>query len=145
MQLKPCMGRYIFDEPTNADFKVQFHLGTHWKHYEVITLEENHRQEDDRQYADMLNRFRIGKQTDEDMKKLEMRVRPCDHPDLVDAVYISCKNKEVEKLNIKMLARIKDKAMVFEAVNIHPIIKNFQPPIGGKGNIKDTPFLKQLV
>ena len=145
MQLKPCMGRYIFDEPTNADFKIQFHLETHWKHYEVITLEENHRQEDDREYADMLNRFRIGEQTEEDVKKLEMRVRSSDHPDLTDAVYISCKNKEVEKLNNKMLARIKDKALIFEAINVHPIIKNFQPPIGSKGNIKDTPFLKRLV
>ena len=101
MQLKPCMGRYIFDEPTNADFKVQFHLETHWKHYEVITLEENHRQEDDKEYADMLNRFRIGEQTDVDMKKLETRVRSSDHADLADAVYISCKNKEVEKLKTR--------------------------------------------
>ena len=54
-------------------------------------------------------------------------------------------NKEVEKLNNKMLARIKDKVLIFEAINVHPIIKNFQPPIGSKGNIKDTPFLKRLV
>ena len=130
MQLKPCLGRYIFAEPINADFKLQFHLGTHWKSYEVITLEENHRQEDDKDYADMLNRFRIGEQTVEDMERLETRVRPINHSDLKEAVYISCKNKEVEKLNTKMLNEIKETALVFESINVHPIIKNFQPPIG---------------
>ena len=145
MQLKPCLGRYIFAEPINADFKLQFHLGTHWHSYEVITLEENHRQEDDKDYADMLNRFRIGEQTVEDMERLQTRVRPLNHPDLKEAVYISCKNKEVAKLNSKMLNEIQEKAIVFEAINVHPIIKNFHPPIGNKGNISDTPFLKTLI
>ena len=145
MQLKPCMGRYIFDEPINADFKLQFHLGTHWQSYEVITLEENHRQEDDKEYADILNRFRVGEQTAEDLKKLQTRMRSIDDPDIKGAVFISCKNKEVEKLNRKMLNAIEGKALSFEAINVHPIIKKFKPRIGNKGNVKDTPFLQMLV
>ena len=103
MQLKPCMGRYIFEEPINPDYKIDFHLGTHWKSFEVITLEENHRQGDDMAYADMLNRFRIGQQTERDMHQLQRRVRPLGYSDLKGAVFISCKNKEVEKLNIQRL------------------------------------------
>ena len=90
-------------------------------------------------------RFRVGEQTDDDMEKLQTRVRPLNDPDLKDAVYTSCKNKEVEKLNTKMLSELKEKAVIFEAINVHPIIKNFKPPIGNKGNVKDTPFLKTLI
>ena len=31
-----------------------------------------------------------------------------------------------------------------EAVNIHPTIKNFQPPLGKKGEIRNTPFQQTL-
>ena len=57
MQLKPCMGRYIFEEPINPDYKMDYHLGTHWESFKVITLEKNHRQGEDMDYAAMLNRF----------------------------------------------------------------------------------------
>ena len=144
MQPKPCMGRYIFEEPINPDYKIDFHLGTHWKSFEVITLEQNHRQGEDMAYADMLNRFRIGQQTEKDMNQLQIRVRPLGHPDLKGAVFISCKNKEVEKLNIQSLKEIKGETMLFEAINVHPTIKNFKPPMGNKGNVKDTPFLQTL-
>jgi len=66
MQLRPCKGRYIFDTPINPDYRVDHELGFHWRKFKVILLEENHRQDDDRVYADMLNRFRTGSQTDED-------------------------------------------------------------------------------
>ena len=59
MQLKPCMGRYIFEEPINPDYKMDYHLGTHWQSFEVITLEKNHRQGEDMFYTDMLNRVRV--------------------------------------------------------------------------------------
>ena len=92
----------------------------------------------------MLNRFRVGQQTEKDMQKLQTRVRPMGHPDLKDAVFISCKNKEVEKLNIQRLREIKGETILFEAINVHPTIKNFKPSLGNKGNVKDTPFLQTL-
>merc|ERR1711942_105463 len=79
MQLKPCKGRYIFDEPRNPDYMLEYQLGSHWQSFEVVMLEKNHRQGDDKDYADMLNRFRIGAQTEDDMKKLKERVRPSNH------------------------------------------------------------------
>ena len=92
----------------------------------------------------MLNRIRVGQQTEEDFAKLEERVRPENHPDLLGAMYISCKNKNVEILNTKRLNEIQEELLSFEAINMHSTIKNFKPPIGNKGNVKDTPFLQTL-
>ena len=144
MQLKPCKGRYSFAEPINPDFKVEYQLGLHWRNFEVILLEENHRQESDREYANMLNRFRIGQQTPEDMEILQTRVRPLDHPDTEGAVFICCTNKEVDKLNKLRLNQIEGQAVVLEAVNVHSTIKNFKPSIRKKGTIMDTPFMQTL-
>ena len=44
MQLKPCKGRYIFDEPICKDYKIDYELRMHWHSFDVIILEENHRQ-----------------------------------------------------------------------------------------------------
>ena len=136
MQLKPCRGRYIFEEPINPAFKLDYQLGTHWQSFEVIILEGNHRQSEDKEYADMLNRFRVGQQTEEDMNILQSRVRPMRHHDLDGAMFISCKNKEVAKLNIKRLNEIKEETITLEAVNVHPTIKNFRPALGKKGAVK---------
>ena len=37
-----------------------YHAGTHWQSFEVINLVENHRQEKDKEYAELLNRIRVG-------------------------------------------------------------------------------------
>ena len=123
MQLKPCKGRYIFEEPISRDYKIDYELRTHWHSFEVIILEENHRQGDDRMYADMLNRFRIGQQTEEDMSSLKDRVRPKNHKDLTGAMVVSCTNNEVVRHNQKMLNNIKDELITLKAINIHPTIK----------------------
>ena len=145
MQLPPCMGRYIFDEPINQDYKLEYQLGLHWEAFEVIILEENHRQGEDHEYADMLNRFRIGQQTEKDMQRLQTRVRPLDHPDTKDAVFISCKNKAVNKLNNFKLNELKEEKVVIEAINTHSTIQNFKPTVDkDKLTVKDTPFLQTL-
>ena len=56
--------------------------------------------------------------------KLQDRVRPLDHPDLDGAVYISCKNKPVNKLNLKMLAEIKEEAVWVQHSKLLPITEN---------------------
>ena len=54
----------------------------HWELFGVINLVENHRQEDDAQYADILNRIRIGEHTEDDLSILQKRVHPRDHSEL---------------------------------------------------------------
>ena len=75
------------------------------------------------EYADMLNRIRIGEQTNEDFQELKKRVRPENHPDLVGATYISCTNKTVNKLNEKRLNELSGELIIVEAINIHPTIR----------------------
>ena len=48
----------------------------------MIVLEKNHRQGEDKIYADMLNRIRVGEETEKDMEELEARVRAKDHEDI---------------------------------------------------------------
>ena len=144
MQLKPCKGRYIFQEPVNKDYHLTFSLSVHWPSFEVIDLEVNHRQGDDFEYADMLNRIRVGKQTEKDFHKLRERIRPRNHQDLKGSMFISCKNKLVEIFNMSRLAEIDSELFIFEALNIHLTIPNFKPPVDNKGNVKGTPFMETL-
>ena len=148
LQLQPIQARYIFQEPKCNDYKLGFYSGTHWHSFEVINLEENHRQDSDKHYADTLNRIRVGTQTSEDIKQLETRIRPFGHPDLDGATYISGKNVEVNKFNMIGLNALCTELVEVEAANLHPTIKNFQPNVNSKGNIgterNETPFRQTL-
>ena len=148
MQLKPCQARYIFEEPRCQAYKIGFFSGTHWQSFEVINLEENHRQGSDKDYADILNRIRIGQQTTEDIDILQTRVRPPDHPDMDGAMFLSCKNINVNELNAKRLNAMPDNLVTVEAVNMHSTIRNFKAHVNSKGNIgterNETPFRQTL-
>ena len=107
MQLKPCMGKYIHDEPQNIDFKVTHSLNPRWAMYTSIILEINHQQGNDKAYADLLNRLRIGAHTQEDVSLLQSRVRPANHPDIKEAdLHIVCKRRECARINEECLAKI---------------------------------------
>ena len=148
LQLRPCQARYIFQEPVCEDYKLAFHSGTHWQSFEVISLEENHRQDSDKKYAELLNRIRIGQVTEEDLEVLRTRVRSPNHPDMNGAMYLSCKNNEVNKINDVGLNKLKTPLVTSEAVNIHPTIQNFKAHVNKKGNIgtekNETPFRQTL-
>ena len=76
-----------------------------WNTFDVVQLLTNHRQGEDFHYADVLNRIRSGKQTEDDYKLLEGRLRPLNHPDIPsDALYVTCKNKHVNEINEQRLA-----------------------------------------
>ena len=53
MQLKPCMGRFICDEPINNSFKITHSLDPRWKMFKSLIMEINHRQGNDKPYADL--------------------------------------------------------------------------------------------
>ena len=146
LQIKPVKGRYIFQEPKCDDFKLANAVKPHWNCFRIINLEENHRQGNDKGYAEILNRIRIGEQTDEDMIGLEKRVRPKNHTDLKDkdAMYLFGKNKPVDEMNEKRLMKIKGEEFIIEAKSFHSTIKNFKPPISKTGTINNTPFQAKL-
>ena len=67
MQLKPVMGRYICEEPINMDFRMTYKIQSRWNMFNSLILELNHRQGEDKPYADLLNRIRVGTQTQDDL------------------------------------------------------------------------------
>ena len=100
MQMSPVTGRFIFLDPRDKQFHLSHDLDPLWKKFHCITLKENHRQGDDKEYAEMLNRIRVGKQTDEDILKLKERVRDENYEDIQkekDALLIFGTNKNVIK------------------------------------------------
>ena len=147
MQMCPISGRFIFLEPRNSQFFLTYEIDPLWQKFDVINLEINHRQGEDKDYADILNRIRVGKQTSEDIKKLKERVRNKDHEDIKnekDALYIFGTNKKVNQMNNRRLRALKGEEHEIKAISIHKTIKNFSPPEGKAGEVMKTPFQKEL-
>ena len=69
-QLKPVKGRFSFDQPSCSDFHLAYQSESLWRSFQVIRLTENHRQGNDKTYAEILNRVRVGEQTNEDVEIL---------------------------------------------------------------------------
>ena len=147
MQMCPISGRYIFLAPRNQQFFLTHEMDPLWKKFEVINLEINHRQGEDKDYANMLNRIRVGKETSEDIDELKQRVRNADHEDIKrekDAMFIFGTNKKVNQMNNKRLKALKGEEHLIMAICLHKTIKNFNPPEGKAGEVHKTPFQKEL-
>ena len=54
LQIKPVKGRYIFQEPKCDDFKLANAVKPHWKGFQIINLEENHCQGNEKGYAEFV-------------------------------------------------------------------------------------------
>ena len=59
MQLRPVKARWIFDEPSNPQFALSYSVRSLWELFQVVELKIDHRQGDDHDYADLLNRVRL--------------------------------------------------------------------------------------
>ena len=84
-QLQPVNGHYVFQEPCNEEHRVAFTLRNVWQCFKVVNLEENHRQGEAKEFGDLLNRVRVGVQTEEDLELLRGRVIPekeCGQPQI---------------------------------------------------------------
>ena len=147
MQMSPIAGRYIFLEPTNSQFTLTHDIDPLWRKFECIDLEINHRQGEDKEYADLLNRIRTGEETSEDIATLKTRVRPAGHPDIEkakDAIFIFATNKKVNTMNNKKLKELPGELHTIDAICLHKTIKNFNPPAGPAGEVLKTTFQKVL-
>lgn len=141
MQIPPVMARWIFEEPQNPDFQISYAIEPLWNQFQAIELRHNHRQGNDKVYGDMLNRIRRGRQTPEDIEKLEAKVT-----DVLPegALYLYGKNALVNDHNDKELSKIEGSAVVLKAVHVHPNISGWRPPLDDFGTVKDTPFKDEL-
>ena len=146
MQLKPIMGKYIFDSPANADFRTTHLIKPRWEMFNSIILEKNHRQGKDRQYADLLNRLRIAEHTEEDLEVLKSRVRPKGHEDLkkVD-IFITATRAECGKANLFYIARLPGTLMTEWAVHFHGTRKNYKARVDQRDkSVGSTSFVNVL-
>ena len=146
-QLKPVRGSYIFAAPNCNDYKIAYGDGEEslWRSFSVINLEENHRQGNDKIYADMLNRMRIGKHTQEDLENLRSKIRHKGHSDLKGALFISAKVKPVTRFNEIALDKTPGKLYVSRARHMQALSKSYKPRIEKKsGRIGDTQFVDEL-
>ena len=72
-QLGPVKGRYVFDKPIQEQYLATFLSDPLWEKFKCISLTINHRQGEDRPYAEMLNRIRVGEQSVDDVLTLASR------------------------------------------------------------------------
>ena len=56
MQLKPIRGDYIFEKPKYGNISDVYEVFNLWEQFDCIVLEENHRQGEDKEYAELLGR-----------------------------------------------------------------------------------------
>ena len=100
MQLKPIMGHWIFQEPSSKDFTETHLLDPRWKMFSCVLLEKNHRQGADKEYADLLNKIRVGNFQEDDIQPIRDRIRSDGHPDLEEAsLWIHATRTAVTKRN----------------------------------------------
>ena len=133
MQMCPITGRYIFLKPRDTQFGLSHEVDPLWNKFHYIALKENHRQGEDKDYADMLNRIRVGDETEADIQKLKERVRnetDKEIKDEKDALFIYGTNKNVNKMNNRRLKELKTEEHIIKAICLHRTIKDFDPPEG---------------
>ena len=136
MQMRPISGRYIFHCPRNQQFLLTYELDSLWKKFDCLTLEINHRQGDDRKYAETLNRIRVGEEIEDDIQILKDKVRNEKHLDIrnaEEALYIYGTNQKVNQMNKKKLKAARGDEIIINAICLHKSIKNFDPPVGKSG------------
>ena len=142
MQLKPIQANWIFEAPKDQKFKLQHDISPLWNLFSTIELTENHRQGEDKEYANMLNRIRFGDQTPSDIEKLRFRQRN-DFPS--DTVYVFPTRRPVHEVNIKKLNDLQNETVVLKAINVHQTQSNYRPVISSDGFVNNTPFLSDLM
>ena len=147
LQLRPVLGAFAFEKPKNNEFHATFKLHNRWEMFKVINLEVNHRQGEDREYADTWNRIRVGKINEEDIAKLKSTERPRNHKDLINVgLYIIPTRKTCAKYNKKYLDSLEGEEIKIKANHYHATQKKFTPFIDKKeGAVGTTAFQDELI
>ena len=102
---------------------------------------KNDRQGSDKEYADVMNRMRVGKLTDDDIQLLESRVMKSDDPNLPkDAVFLSAVNEDVNRINDGRLEAMDGKLLTVAAIVSSKTLRKSKPIITSAGTVKNTPL-----
>ena len=93
-QIKPVMGSFFFQ---NTEL---------WPLFTVFELVENMRQNADQEYAQMLNRIRVGKANNDDILALYTRLLPEIPPDFEDAIRLYPDKQMAAEYNAQQQAKL---------------------------------------
>ena len=147
MQLKPVMGNYIFEKPINPQYRTTHEIEPRWNLFKSVILEKNHRQGNDKEYAELLNRVRVAKHTEEDIEVLNSRIRKKNHEDIRNAnIIIAATKKECGAANMKHVARLPGKLLRLIATHFHQTRKSFKPRIDSRdSSVGTTQFVHELL
>ena len=133
LQIEPVKGSSIHIVPRDQRLQICHAIEDLWKKFIVINLNKNHRQGDDKGYADLLNRVRVGQQTREDVAKLNTRVyKRGDRAIPKNALYISGTNAEVNRVNRLRLSNLGGKEETINAKVYSDTKGDFKPSIDKK-------------
>ena len=143
MQLKPIRGDYIFEKPKYGNLKDVYEVFNIWEQFQCIVLEENHRQGEDKEYAQLLGRIRFKELNEslslEDLEMLKSRCIPPKDED--ETMQVFGKNEHVNMVNENRLERLQSKLYTIEAQHDPPTRRVF---IKSAGTIEETAFLQTL-
>ena len=127
-------------------FKMVFDVAPRWQMLKVINLEVNHRQGDDKAYADLLLRMRTESHTEEDMKVLKKRVFKKGNIWYKDvATTIVCTNAKAKEINDRELRKMEGEEMMFKAKHSYTLQPDYKPMIDATGQVGKTNFVDELV
>ena len=140
LQLQPIRAAWIFEEPRDEGVQVVHAVHPLWEQFQSVVLTKNHRQGDDKTYAELLRRVRKAQQTEEDIELLRGRVYS-EFPS--DALHVYGKNAAVDEENDRRMALLDGKEVLLTAQHINPYRKNWKPTIKG-ATIANTAFHNEL-
>lgn len=143
MQLKPIQGDYIFQQPKYGNLKDVFEVFNLWEQFQSVVLEKNHRQGEDKSYAELLGRLRF-KEKDEELSKEDsdlLNSRIVQPDDLESTIQIFGLNGMVNSVNESRLEFLTTKLFTIEARHLP---KSRSPTIQSSGAIENTAFLQTL-
>ena len=146
LQIKPTLGSFIYAPPSDKRLKLYHAVENLWERFVVINLRTNHRQGDDKVYADLLNRLRIGEQTNDDVATLKTRVfKRGDKANPKDAIYISGTNAVVNRINNLRLSQLDGQVVELIANVFSESRGNFKPALDNKEDIRGTTLQLKLL
>ncbi|KAL9956638.1 hypothetical protein ACROYT_G038144 [Oculina patagonica] len=119
-QLKPVFDKWIFENSTDSYSALATNI---WQeHFKMYELSEIMRQKDDKEFAELLNRLREGKHTEQDVEVLKgriLKVKPTESRDYpVNVTHLFSTNKAVDSHNIEIFNNSKNPKAHISAIDV---------------------------
>ena len=116
-QLPPIRRKPIFEKFKNDSYN----LCHPWQVFTMMELTDIMRQKNDRQFAELLNRFRTASQTEEDLNCINSRqILPSTNSYPLNALHIWAENDPVNEHNNKQLQQLSTPLFLLRAADQYP-------------------------